>query len=123
MLALATRTFVFSASALVALTAATFTTPARAADADTRSTLVRYQDLDLNTDTGEAMLKQRIAKAAAAVCGPRDGRSLSDHERFNTCRDNAIAVASPQMSAVIASVRSSDHRVAMNHDAIAMLGR
>jgi UrcA family protein len=123
MLALATRTFVLTASALVITTAATLSSPARAADTDTRSTLVRYNDLDLTTDAGEAQLKQRVARAAKAVCGPLDGRTLADHERFDTCRGNAIASASPQMNAVIASVRSSDHRYAMTRDAIAMLGR
>ena len=123
MLAQATRTFAFTASALVVMTAASFSSPARAADADSRSALVHYQDIDLTTDAGEARLKLRIAKTAEAVCGPVGGRSLADHERFNTCRDTAIAGASPQMNAVIASVRSPDHRYAMNHDAIAMLGR
>ena len=46
-----------------------------------------------------------------------------DHERFDACRDNAIASASSQMNAVIASARSPDHRYAMKDDAIAMLGR
>jgi UrcA family protein len=123
MLALATRTFALTASALVITTAATVSSPARAADADSRSALVRYNDLNLNTDVGEAKLKLRIAKTAEAVCGPLGGHSLADHERFDTCRHSAVASASPQMDAVIASARSSDHRYAMNHDAIAMLGR
>ena len=123
MLALATRTFALTASALAITAAASFASPARAADADTRSAVVHYKDLDLTTDAGEAKLKARVAKVAERVCGRMDGRSLDDRERFNTCRDTAIASASPQMNAVIASVRSSDHRYAMTHDAIAMLGR
>ena len=123
MLALATRTFALTASALVVTAAAAFASPARATDADTNSALVHYQDLDLTTDAGEAKLKARIARAAAAVCGPVGGHGIADYDRVNTCRNTAIAGASPQMNAVIASVRSSDHRYAMNHDAIAMLGR
>ena len=123
MLALATRTLAFTASALVIAATASVASPARAADAGTASARVHYQDLDLNTAAGEATLKARIAHVAARVCGPVDGRTLADRERFNACRDTAIASASPQMNAVIASVRSSDHRYAMNHDAIAMLGR
>jgi len=117
------RTFAFTASALAFVAAAAIASPARAADADTQSTQVHYQDLDLNSAAGEAKLKSRVATAAARVCGPVDGRTLDDHERFDTCRNNAIASASPQMNAVIASVRSSDHRYAMTHGAIAMLGR
>jgi UrcA family protein len=123
MLALATRTLALTASALIVTAAASFAGPARAADANTSSAVVHYQDLDLTTDAGEAKLKARIAKVAGRVCGPVDGRTLADRERFNSCRNTAIANASPQMTAVIASVRSSDHRYAMNHDAIAMLGR
>ena len=123
MLAFATRTFALTASALVVTAAASFASPAHAADANTRTALVHYQDLDLTTDAGAARLKARITHLAERVCGPVDGRTLEDRENFNACRDSAIASASPQMNAVIASVRSSDHRYAMNHDAIAMLGR
>ncbi|HEX4505620.1 MAG TPA: UrcA family protein [Alphaproteobacteria bacterium] len=123
MLALATRTLAFTASALLVTAAAGFASPARAADADSRTALVHYQDLDLSTGAGEAKLKARIAKTAETVCGPQGGRTLADRERFDSCRNTAIASASTQMDAVIASVRSSDHRYAMNHDAIAMLGR
>lgn len=123
MLALATRTVAFTASALAFVAVTALTAPARAADTGSQTALVHYQDLDLNSAAGEARLKARIAKAAAAVCGPQGGRTLDDQERFAACRDTAIASASPQMNAVIASVRSSDHRYAMNHEAIAMLGR
>jgi UrcA family protein len=123
MLALATRTLAFTASALVVTAAASFASPARAADTDSRSALVHYQDLDLNTAAGEEGLKLRVTRAAKMICGPVDGRTLADRARFDACRDTAIASASPQMNAVIASVRSPDHRYAMNHDAVAMLGR
>jgi UrcA family protein len=123
MLAQATRTLAFTASALVVMTAAAVSSPARAADADTQTTTVRYQDLDLNTTAGEAQLRARVARAAAAVCGPLEGHALAERERFDNCRNTAIAKASSQEDAVIASVRSSNHRYAMNHDVVAMLGR
>jgi UrcA family protein len=123
MLAQATRAFAFTASALVVMTAAAIAGPAHAADADSQTRLVRYHDLDLNTGAGEAKLRLRIANAATAICGAANGPSVEDHSRFHACRDNAIASASSQMNAVIASARSSDHRYAMNNDAIAMLGR
>jgi UrcA family protein len=123
MFAHATRTFALAASALAIMAAAAIASPAYAADDGTQSTTIHYRDLDLTTDAGAAALKQRIGHAAANVCGPADGRTLDDLARYNACRNAAIASASPQMDAVIASVRSSDHRYAMNHDAIAMLGR
>ena len=123
MLAYATRAFALTASALAIMTAAAVASPAHAADSDTKSAKIHYRDLDLTTDAGAAALKQRVVHAAARVCGPVDGLTLDDRARFHACRDNAIASASPQMNAVIASVRSSDHRYAMNNDAIAMLGR
>ena len=123
MFAHATRTFALTASALVIMTAAAIASPAHAAGSDTKSTKIHYRDLDLTTDAGAAALKQRVVHAAANICGPADGRTLDDLARYNACRSNAIASASPQMNAVIASVRSSDHRYAMNNDAIAMLGR
>ena len=121
MFAYATRTFALTAAALVVMTAASVASPAHAADA--QSAKIHYRDLDLSTDGGAAALRQRIARAAANLCGPADGRTLDDQARAAACRNTAIATASPQMNAVIASVRSSDHRYAMNHDAIAMLGR
>ena len=123
MFAYATRSFALTASALAIMTAAAVASPAHAAGSDTKSAKIHYRDLDLTTDAGAAALKQRVVHAAARVCGPVDGLTLDDRARFNTCRDTAIASASPQMNAVIASVRSSDHRYAMNNDAIAMLGR
>ena len=123
MFAHATRTFALTASALAIMTVAAIASPAHAADSDTKSTKIHYRDLDLTTDIGAAALQQRIAHAAARVCGPVDGLTLDDRARFHACRDTAIASASPQMNAVIASVRSSDHRYAMNNDVIAMLGR
>jgi UrcA family protein len=123
MFAHATRTFALAASALAIVAAAATASPAHAADKTTQSTTIHYRDLDLTTDAGAAALKQRIGRAAATVCGPADGRTLDDLARYNACRTAAIASASPQMDAVIASVRSSDHRYAMNHDAVAMLGR
>jgi UrcA family protein len=123
MLAHATRTFAFATSALAIVAAAAIAGPAYAADADTQSTTIHYRDLDLTTDAGATALKQRINRAAANICSPAVGRALEELARFAACRNAAIASASPQMNAVIASARSSDHRYAMNNDAIAMLGR
>ena len=123
MFAHATRTFAFTASALAIMAAAAIASPARAADSGTQSIKIQYRDLDLTDDAGAAALKRRIARAAAEICRPIYGPTLIDHARYNVCRTAAIASASPQMNAVIASARSSDRRYAMNHDASAMLDR
>jgi UrcA family protein len=116
------RSFAISAATLAMLTSTAIATPVYAADPDTNSTIVHYGDLDLTGTDGEVALKQRIARAAKNVCWNVDGPTLQEHARFDACRDNAIAGASPKMNAVIASARS-DHRFAMNTDAIAMSGR
>jgi len=119
----ATRTFALTGSALAIVAVAAIASPAHAADDATQHTTIHYRDLDLTTDAGAAALKQRIVRAATNVCGSPDGRTVDDLTRYDACRNAAIASASPQMNAVIASARSSDHRYAMNNGAIAMLGR
>jgi UrcA family protein len=116
------RALGMTAATLAVLTGAAIASPAFAADIVTNSTTVRYHDLDLASATGEAALKQRVARAAKTVCWNADGPTLDDHARFDACRDAAIASASPKMNAVIASARS-DHRYAMNNDVIAMSAR
>jgi UrcA family protein len=116
------RPTLFAAPVFAILATAASASPAQAADTVTNTTTVRYHDLDLATPAGEAALHQRIARAAKHVCWQADGPTLDDQARFDACRTNAIASASPTLNAVIASARS-DHRYAMNSDAIAMLGR
>lgn len=114
------RTSLFAAPVFAILATAAIAAPARAADTVTNTTAVRYHDLDLTSPAGEAALRQRIARAANTVCWQADGPTLDEHARFDACRATAIASASPKLNAVIASARS-DHRYAMNSDAIAML--
>jgi len=106
-------------AAMAVLAGALAASPAHAADASTVT--VRYGDLDLTGWTGEAALKDRVARAARQVCGTPDGRTIADFQRVADCRANAIAEASPKLDRVIASARS-DHRYAMNDDAIAVRG-
>ncbi len=109
-------------AAFAVLATAAIANSAYAADMVTQSTTVHYRDLNLASADGEAALQHRIAVAARNVCWAADGPTIDDHARFDACRDKAIAGASPQMNAVIASARS-DHRYAMNNDAIAMSAR
>ena len=117
-----TNIFKMTAATLAVLATAAIASPAQAADMNTQSTTVHYRDLNLGSADGEAALRHRIAVAARNVCWAADGPSLDDHARFEACRETAIASASPKMNAVIASARS-DHRYAMNNDAIAMSAR
>jgi UrcA family protein len=96
--------------------------PAMAADATGNSTVVRYSDLNLASDDGQATLNRRIAQAAKSVCWQADGPTLTEHQDYAACRSTALASAQPTLNAVIASARS-DHRYAMNGSAIAMLAR
>jgi UrcA family protein len=114
-----TSTLKVTAAAIAILAAAAIANSAYAADVVTQSTTIHYRDLNLASADGKATLQHRIAIAARNVCWAADGPSLDDHARFDACREKAIASASPQMNAVIASARS-DHRYAMNNDAIAM---
>jgi UrcA family protein len=116
------RSLALAAPVFAILATAAIASPARAADMVTNATTVRYHDLDLASQAGEDALRQRIARAAKTVCWRADGPTLDDQARFDACRTTAIASASPKLNAVIASARS-DHRYAMNSDAIAMLAR
>ena len=116
------RSTLLAAPVFAILGSAAIASPAQAADMVTVTTTVRYHDLDLATPAGEDALRQRIARAAKNVCWQADGPTIDDQARFDACRTTAIASASPKMNAVIASARS-DHRYAMNGDAVAMLGR
>ena len=116
------RSLSLTAASLAVLATAAIASPARAADVDTKSTTVGYHDLDLTSAAGEAALKQRIATAAKNDCGSADGRTTQDYDRLAACRNSAIASASPQMNAVIASARSNPH-IAIEPLAMAMSGR
>jgi len=104
------------AAAVIAVSAAA---PAGAADLVTNSKSVVYRDIDLSSSAGAEILKQRVVRAAKDVCWQADGPTLEEQAR---CRADAIANASSQMNAVIASARS-ENRYAMNDNAIGVHGR
>jgi UrcA family protein len=97
-------------------------TPTFAASPAGNSTVVRYSDLNLATEDGQATLNRRIAHAAEKVCWQADGPTLTDHQQYAACLAAALASAQPKLNAVIASARS-DRRYATKGGAIAMLGR
>jgi UrcA family protein len=80
---------------------------------ETHSLAVRYDDLDLRTAAGVAAFQARIARAAAAVCGPVDHRSLREIGRYDACRDAAIHDAGPKLDMAIALAKGGP-RYALN---------
>jgi UrcA family protein len=91
----------------LAIAAIVASIPAHAQQVETHSTAVRYSDLDLATSDGAATLRQRVARAAANVCGPVDARSLADTDGVAACRAKAIESALPKADSVIAAAKSS----------------
>lgn len=59
-----------------------------------RSVTVHFEDLNINSPRGAAVLYQRIRSAAEDVCGiPPSQRSLAIASRYATCVRGAIAGA------------------------------
>ncbi len=60
---------------------------------DALSVKVSFADLDLNHSQGVAVLYDRIANAAKAVCAPLEGRDLKSSTLFRGCIHEAITGA------------------------------
>jgi UrcA family protein len=60
---------------------------------DVRQEHVRYDDLNIHTDAGAAVLLQRIRDAAARVCELPGTRDLDQLAAVKACTDHAIATA------------------------------
>lgn len=58
---------------------------------EANSVVVRYGDLNLNSQAGIAVLHKRIANAAKSVCGSLDTRILGLRDAYDSCVSNAIA--------------------------------
>ena len=90
---------------LIAAAAAAFVAPAAQATPASETTFmvrVRFADLDVRTHAGSQALMQRIAKAAAEVCGGApDSVMHDDRVRFDRCRADAYARAVTQLSPTI----------------------
>jgi UrcA family protein len=72
-------------------------------DGDTLQTAVSYADLNLDTQSGQAVLKARIQRAAEAVCGPEpDSRDLGPLMAFRRCMKQSVETA-------VAAIPSASH--------------
>jgi UrcA family protein len=90
---------------LVALAASGMAT---AASRDVNSVVVRYGDLNLNSQAGVASLHKRILNAARSVCSPLETRVLGLRDAYDDCVAQALsngvaAVASKGNAQVLAS--------------------
>ena len=75
--------------------------PGHAADANRM--VVHYGDLDLTTETGAAVLAQRIRHAAGLLCGAEDGRMLQDLNHYAACRDAVVTATTPKVEIAMAA--------------------
>jgi len=76
---------------------------ASAATRDAPGVVVRFGDLDLNSQTGVASLHKRIRNAAQSVCSPLETRILGLRDAYDVCVEEALAngvaaVANPNLS-------------------------
>lgn len=76
---------------IVALAAVAVSGLAAAGPRETRSVVVHYGDLNLNSQAGIARLHKRIENAAESVCGPLETRILGLRDAYESCVANALA--------------------------------
>src|SRR5262245_30472607 len=55
--------------------------------------VVRYHDLDLNTQHGAQIMYRRLDQAARTVCGFEDPINLGTWDKIRTCQHDAVAKA------------------------------
>ena len=94
----------------LALAAASISVTGMAAPAfasETKSVNVRYDDLNLNTVSGQETLERRLEKAAKQVCGYDDHKTGSRIRSLVTrqCLAKARAAAKQQFAAVMEDQR------------------
>lgn len=75
--------------------------PAQAAEpAQSHAKIVRYGDLNLDSEQGAKVLYTRIRGAAANVCFSLDGRNLIEKTLWQRCFDRAVASAVEQVNQI-----------------------
>jgi UrcA family protein len=63
---------------------------ANAGARDTNAVVVKYGDLNLNSQAGIASLHKRIRNAAESVCNSLETRILGLREAYDNCVDEAV---------------------------------
>jgi UrcA family protein len=90
------RPFLFAVAAVAAAVGATSATVGPAFAADGR-VLVQYEDLNLESAAGRAVLERRLDRAARSVCGTANIVELDIAAGVNACREGTIAAARQQL--------------------------
>jgi UrcA family protein len=89
------------AAGFIALSAAATVVPAQAAEpAQSHTKIVRYGDLNLDSEQGAKVLYARIRGAAENVCSSLDGRNLTEKTLWQGCFNKAVASAVVQVNKV-----------------------
>ena len=88
---------------LLPVAALVFSGMAAAGSPDAHSVVVRYGDLNLNSQAGVKSLHKRIRNAAESVCSELSSSVLSLRSTYEQCIDQAVAdgvsaVANPNLS-------------------------
>src|SRR5262245_30020492 len=88
---------------LLPLAALVFSGMASAASTDAKSVVVRYGDLNLNSQVGVARLHKRIRNAAESVCSELNNRVLGLRDAYDACVNEAVTkgiadVANPNLT-------------------------
>ena len=87
------------AAGFIALSGAVTVVPAQAAEpVESHTQIVRYGDLNLESEQGARVLYTRIRGAAGNVCSPLDGRDLTEKKLWQGCFDKAVASAVVQVN-------------------------
>ena len=86
--------YALAAFAALTLTAGSALAAPVQADDGPRQAAVSYADLNLNTDSGKAILVARIHRAAEAVCGGEpDSRDVKALMAFRGCMKQSVDTA------------------------------
>ena len=92
-----------SIKSLLSVAALAISGIAAAGSPDSHSVVVRYGDLNLNSQAGVKSLHKRIRNAAESVCSELSSSVLSLRNTYEQCIDQAVAdgvsaVANPNLS-------------------------
>ncbi len=80
-----------SIKSLLSVAALAISGIAAAGSRDTRSVVVRYGDLNLNSQAGVASLHKRIRNAAESVCSELEHRVLGLRDAYERCVSEAVS--------------------------------
>ena len=64
----------------------------------TNTRIVRYGELNLDSEQGAKVLYARIRRAAGDVCSSLEGRNFADKKLWQGCFDKAVASAVGQVN-------------------------